>query len=42
MDANSGDNISFYWKVSSEQNADYLQFLDDDDVKYEISGEQEW
>jgi len=29
-------------KVSSEENGDYLQFLVDDDVKYEISGEVPW
>jgi len=42
VDANSGDKISFYWKVSSEENGDYLKFLVDDDVKYEISGDVDW
>ncbi len=28
--------------VSPEENGDYLQFLVDDDVKYEISGEVPW
>jgi YD repeat-containing protein len=42
VDANSGDKISFYWKVSSELNGDYLQFLDANDVKYQISGDVDW
>ncbi len=35
-------NISFYWKVSSEANYDYLRFLVDSTPVYSISGEVGW
>ena len=35
-------NLSFYWKVSSEENADYLRFFIDDDMQTETSGERDW
>ncbi len=34
--------FTFYWKVSSEANCDYLRFMDDISVIYYISGEQDW
>ncbi len=35
-------NISFYWKVSSEQNWDYLRFYVDDEEVANITGVQDW
>jgi RHS repeat-associated protein len=34
--------VSFYWKVSSEENYDYLQFYIDGELQDEISGEVGW
>ena len=34
--------VSFYWKVSSELDADYLSFYIDDMETYSISGEVDW
>ncbi|KAJ6234601.1 hypothetical protein M0813_29193 [Anaeramoeba flamelloides] len=34
--------VSFYWKVSSESDYDFLSFYDDDEDIDEISGEQDW
>ena len=34
--------VSFFWKVSSEQSADFLRFYDSAMKKMEISGESEW
>jgi len=34
--------ITFYWKVSSEQNFDYLRFSDNGIQKYSISGNVDW
>ena len=43
MNANSGDKISFYWKVSSEQNGDYLEFyIDGGNYQDRISGDVDW
>jgi hypothetical protein len=33
------ETITFYWKVSSESNGDYLKFYIDDTLKDSISGE---
>ncbi|MHC4540521.1 MAG: hypothetical protein ACYTEK_15975 [Planctomycetota bacterium] len=41
-ESSSAETIKFYWKVSSEQNGDYLQFYIDDTLKDEISGEVDW
>ena len=40
----SGSSVSFYWKVSSEQNADYLRFYvgGSTTATASISGEQDW
>ena len=35
-------NISFYWKVSSQEYGDYLRFYVDDIQKEEISGDRDW
>jgi hypothetical protein len=35
-------SISFWWKVSSEQNFDVLKVLIDGEVRDQISGEQNW
>ncbi|KAJ3427340.1 hypothetical protein M0812_26923 [Anaeramoeba flamelloides] len=34
--------ISFYWKVSSEPDWDFLRFYIDDELKDQISGELDW
>ena len=36
------DVIAFWWKVSSEQNYDFLSFLLDGELVREISGEVDW
>jgi len=41
VESDGQDTVAFYWKVSSDD-YDYLQFLVDDDVKYQISGEVDW
>jgi len=42
VDANSGDKISFYWKVSSEV-YDYLEFyIDEGTYEHRISGDVDW
>jgi|GEM_PF-4984010 len=35
-------NLSFYWKVSSEEDYDYLRFRVDGSQEYAISGEVDW
>ena len=35
-------DLSFWWRVSSQQNADYLRFLIDDTLNRQISGENDW
>ncbi len=42
VESDSVETITFYWKVSSEQGGDYLQFYIDDTLKDEISGEVGW
>ncbi|KAJ6255726.1 hypothetical protein M0813_11113 [Anaeramoeba flamelloides] len=39
---NGGGEISFYWKVDSEEEADYLEFSVDGVVIDQISGYQDW
>ena len=34
--------ISFWWKVSSEENYDFLEFYIDGELKERISGERDW
>ena len=34
--------VTFYWKVSSQENSDYLEFYIDDVLKDQISGEVGW
>ena len=36
------ETITFYWKVSSELNGDYLEFYIDDVRQDRISGEVNW
>jgi hypothetical protein len=31
--ASAGDKATFYWKVSSEENSDYLRFYIDDQLQ---------
>ena len=38
----NGGSFKFYWKVSCEQNDDYLQFYVDGVLKDQISGEVDW
>ena len=40
--ASSGDEVSFFWKVSSESSCDYLKFYIDGSLKASISGEVDW
>ena len=42
VESDSAETIKFYWKVSSEQDGDYLQFYIDDTRKDQISGEVDW
>ena len=42
MDVNDQETVSFYWKVSSQENSDYLEFYIDDVLKDRISGEVGW
>ncbi len=34
--------VSFYWKVSSEEDCDYLEFYIDDELQDSVSGEVDW
>ena len=38
----SQETLTFYWKVSSQENCDYLEFYIDDVLKDRISGEVGW
>jgi len=42
VDIDSSETIKFYWKVSSEQEADYLEFYIDGTRQDRISGEVGW
>ncbi len=42
VESDSNETVKFYWKVSSEQNGDYLQFYIDSTLKDQISGEVGW
>ncbi len=42
VDSASSQTVKFYWKVSSEQSHDYLQFYIDSTLKDLISGEVGW
>ena len=42
VESDSAETIKFYWKVSSEQDGDYLQFYIDETLKDQISGEVDW
>jgi hypothetical protein len=42
VDTDSSQTVKFYWKVSSEQSHDYLQFYIDGTLKDQISGEVAW
>jgi RHS repeat-associated protein len=42
VDVNEQETISFYWKVSSEENHDYLKFYIDNQLQDRISGEVDW
>ncbi len=42
VDSDSSETIKFYWKVSSVQGYDYLQFYIDGTLKDQISGEVDW
>ena len=42
LDVSSNGNISFYKKVSSEQNYDFLNFYINGDLQESWSGEQDW
>jgi hypothetical protein len=38
----TGDTLAFWWKVSSEQGRDYLEFYVDDHLRERISGSVSW
>ena len=42
VDSDSSETLKFYWKVSSEQDADYLEFYIDNQLQDSISGEVDW
>ena len=42
VESDSSETIKFYWKVSSEEDADYLKFYIDDVEQDDISGEVDW
>ncbi len=42
VDVDDQETVPFYWKVSSEQGGDYLQFYVDGVLKDQISGEVDW
>jgi hypothetical protein len=42
MDVVGPGILSFYWKVSSEENGDYLEFSENDVLQDSISGEVDW
>ena len=42
VESDCNETITFYWKVSSEEDGDYLQFYIDDTLKDQISGEVDW
>jgi RHS repeat-associated protein len=42
VDSPNSETLKFYWKVSSEQDYDYLQFFIDGTLKDQISGEVAW
>jgi len=42
VESDCNETITFYWKVSSEEDADYLQFYIDSTLKDQISGEVGW
>jgi hypothetical protein len=42
VESDCNETITFYWKVSSQQNYDYLQFYIDSTLKAQISGEVDW
>jgi len=42
VSVNDQETITFYWKVSSEQSCDYLEFYIDNVFKDGISGEVDW
>ncbi len=42
VDSPNSETLKFYWKVSSAQGYDYLQFYIDGTLKDQISGEVDW
>ena len=42
FNADDGEKVSFYWKVSSEENDDHLKLYIDDDYQEQISGDVDW
>jgi len=42
VDVNDQETLTFYWKVSSEEDSDYLEFYIDDVREDRISGEVGW
>jgi hypothetical protein len=38
----SSETVKFYWKVSSEQDADYMEFYIDGTRQDRLSGEVDW
>jgi hypothetical protein len=42
VDSDSSETIKFYWKISGENNSDYLKFYIDSTYQGQITGEQDW
>jgi len=42
VDVDVQETVTFWWKVSSEENYDFLQFYIDGELQHQISGEVDW
>jgi RHS repeat-associated protein len=42
VDVNEQETVTFYWKVSSEEDSDYLQFYINGQLQDQTSGEVDW
>jgi len=42
VDSDSSETLKFWWKVSSDENDDYLRFYIDGSLQHSISGDTDW
>jgi len=42
VDSSSSETLKFWWKVSCQQNTDYLRFYIDGSLQHSITGSQDW